>query len=76
MTKRQRKEKACENRTRKIQGPEREPQVKQTALLASLIYLGLAQREEKNHIKRGAKIEPLSSFFCTSFGVTLVHSLN
>ena len=35
---------------------------KQTALLASPVYIGQAQREEKNHIKRGAEIEPLSSF--------------
>ena len=42
---------------RKVQGPEREPQVKQTALLASPIYIGQAHGEEKKHIKRGAKIE-------------------
>ena len=34
---------------RKVQGPEREPQVKQTALLASPIYIGQAQGEEKKH---------------------------
>ena len=31
--------------------------MKQTALLASLIYIGQAQGEEKKHIKRGVKIE-------------------
>ena len=37
---------------RKVQGPEREPQVKQTALLASPIYIGQAQREEKKNIQK------------------------
>ena len=32
---------------RKVQGPEREPQVKQTALLASPIYIGQVQGKEK-----------------------------
>ena len=31
-------------------------EVKQTALLASQIYIGQAQGEEKRHIKKGAKI--------------------
>ena len=35
--------------------------MKQTALLASSIYVGQAQEEKKKHIKRGAKIEPLAS---------------
>ena len=54
---------------RKVQGPEREPQVKQTALLASPIYIGQAHGEEKKHIKRGAKIGPLVSLLFKSFGV-------
>ena len=42
---------------RKVQGP----QVEQTALLASPIYIGQAQGEEKKkHIKRGAKVLALS----------------
>ena len=48
---------------KKIWGPEWEPQVKQTALLASPIYIGQAQEEEKKHIKRGAKIEPCLFFW-------------
>ena len=32
---------------RKVQAPEWEPQVKQTALMASPIYIGQAQEEEK-----------------------------
>ena len=41
------------------EGPraERGPQVKQTALLASPVYIGQTLAEEKKHIKRGAKIE-------------------
>ena len=35
---------------RKVQGPEWKPQVKQTALLASPIYIGQAQGEEKKNI--------------------------
>ena len=44
---------------RKVRGPEWEPQVKHTALLASPVYI--AQGEKKKHIKRGATTEPLSS---------------
>ena len=63
VAKRQRK-KPTKMEQRKVQGQEWEPQVKQTALLASLIYIGLVQGEKrkgkkkkKNNIKRGAKIE-------------------
>ena len=38
---------------RKVQGLEWGPQVKQTVLLASPIYIGQAQGEEKKRIKRG-----------------------
>ena len=55
VAKRQR-EKPVKIKQMKVQGPERGPQVKQTALLASPIYIGQAQGEEKKHIKRGAKI--------------------
>ena len=42
---------------RKVRGPEWGPQVKQTALLASPVYIGQAQgMEKKKHIKREAKI--------------------
>ena len=37
---------------KKIQGPEGEPHVKQTAFLASPIYIGQAQGKEIKHIKR------------------------
>ena len=48
MAKRQRK-KPVNIEQRKVRGPglEREPQVKQTALLASPIYIGQAQGEEE-----------------------------
>ena len=46
---------------RKLWEPEWGPQVEQTAVLASPIYIGQAQGEEKKHIKRGAKGQgPLS----------------
>ena len=59
---------------RKVQGPERRPQVKQTALLASPIYIGKPQGKEKNHIKRGAKFEPGASLLFASFGSTFPHA--
>ena len=46
---------------KKIQGQDWESQVKQTALLASPIYIGQVQGEEKED-KKGAKTEPLSFF--------------
>ena len=36
---------------------ELEPQVKQTALLASPIYTGKAEREKTKHTKRGTKMD-------------------
>ena len=57
VAKRQRKEKAHENRTK--EGPRTRVRISgKTALLASPIYRGQAQGEEKKHTKRGAKIEP------------------
>ena len=51
---------------KKVQGLELEPQVKKTkkkpAFLASPIYMGLGQGEEKKHKKRGTKFEPGSLF--------------
>ena len=61
VAKRQRREKPTKIEQRKVWGQEWEPRVKQTALLASSIYVGQAQEEKKKHIKRGAKIEPLAS---------------
>ena len=51
VAKRQGREKPSKIEQRTVQGPERGPQVKQTALLASPIYIGQAQGEEKKHIK-------------------------
>ena len=53
------REKPVKMEQKKIRELELEPQVKQTALLASPIYKGQAQREETKYIKRGAKIGPL-----------------
>ena len=48
VAKRQRKEKPAKMEQKKIQGPESEPQMKQTALLASPVYIGQTQGEETN----------------------------
>ena len=45
VAKRPGKEKPARIEQRKVRGPEREPQVKQTALLAGPIYIGKAQGE-------------------------------
>ena len=47
VAKRQRREKPVKIEQRKVWGPEWEPQVKQTAFLASPIYIGRAEGEEK-----------------------------
>ena len=53
VAKKQRREKPMKIEQRKVRGPEWEPQVKQTALLASPVYIGQAQGEEKKtHKKR------------------------
>ena len=54
VAKRQGREKPVKIEQRKVRGLEWEPRVEQTALLASRIYIGQAQGEEK-HIKREAK---------------------
>ena len=51
VAKRQRKKKACENGT-KENLRTREPQVKQTALLASPIYIEQAQGGEETNIRK------------------------
>ena len=71
VAKRQRREKSTKMEQRKVQGLEWEPQVKQIALLASPIYIGQAWGRRKKHIKRGAKIEPHSSF-----GLACPHTLS
>ena len=63
------REKPVKMEQKKIRELELEPQVKQTALLASPIYIGQAQGEEEKHIIRGAKIGPLVSLLFKSFGV-------
>ena len=71
--KRQGREKLAKIEQRKVPGGlELGPQIKQTALLASLIYTGQAQGEEKN-IKRGAKIGTEASLFM-SFGSACPHA--
>ena len=74
VAKRQRKEKPAKMEQKKIQGLESEPQMKQTALLASPVYTGQAQGEEKKHVKRGAKIEPGASLLFMSFGSARPHA--
>ena len=55
VAKRQGREKPTKTEQRKVQMLELGPQVKQAGLLASPIYIGQAQWEEKARIKRGAK---------------------
>ena len=61
VTKRQGREKPAKIEQRKVRGPEWEPQVEQTALLANPVHIGQAPGEEKKHIKREAKIGPEAS---------------
>ena len=53
--KRQGREKPAKIEQRKVRGPERGPQVEQTALLASPIYIGQACGEEKTYKKRSQR---------------------
>ena len=52
VAKRKGRQKPMKLEQRKVQGLEWGPQVKQTALLASPIYTGQVQGEEKKHKKR------------------------
>lgn len=52
----------------------REPQVKQTALLASPTYTGQAQGKQKKYTKRGAKIEQGASLLLEFFGSACLQS--
>ena len=72
LAKRQKTEKPTKIEQSKVQGLEGEPLVKQTALLASPVYKGQAQRRGDKCIKRGAKIEPGLLF--TSFGLVCPHA--
>ena len=59
--KRQGREKPSKIEQRKVQGPERGPQVAQTALLASPIYIGqFPGGGEKTHKKRSQNARGLS----------------
>ena len=64
VTKRQKKGKAHENRTK--EGPRTGVRTSGEAnsLQANPVYLGQAQGEEQKHIKREAKIEPQASLLC------------
>ena len=56
VAKRQGRERPVKIEQRKVQGLELRPQVEQTALLPSPVYIRQAQgEEEKKHVKRGAK---------------------
>ena len=48
VAKRKRKERRTKMEQKKIPGPDREPQGKQRALLASPVYTGQVQGEEKD----------------------------
>ena len=64
VAKRQGREKPVKIEQRMVGGPGCRPQVKQTALPATPVYIGQAPGEEKKHMKRGAKglgISPFSS---------------
>ena len=61
---------------RKVQGLQREPQERQTVLLASPIYIGKAPvEEEKIYIKRGAKIGLGAPLLFMSVGSIHPHAL-
>ena len=61
VAKRQRKEKPAKMEQKKIQGPGVRTSVKQTALLASPIYIGQAQQVGDKHINGGSqdRLRPL-----------------
>ena len=70
VAKRQGREKPVKIEQRKVQGLELRPQVEQTALLASPIYIGQAQGEERKHInKRSQRAGGLSLSFLPVFWV-------
>ena len=57
---RQGREKPTKTEQRKVWGPEWGPQVEQAALLASPVYIGQAQGEEKTYKKRSQRAGGLS----------------
>ena len=72
VVKRQRREKPAKIEQRKVRGPECRPDVTQTPFLASPIYIGQAQREEKKIYKRRRKG---ASLLLLSFGSTCPQGL-
>ena len=56
VAKRQRKEKPAKIEQRQVRGPECRPEVTQTALLVSPIYIGQGQGKKKIHKKRSQKL--------------------
>ena len=66
VAKRQGREKPTKIEERKVRGLECEPQVEQTAILASLIYIGQAQgleKKKKCKKKRSPRLNFGSSFY-------------
>ena len=83
VAKRQEREKPIKIEQRKIQRPEWGPQVEQTALPASPIYIAQAQGKEKKHVERGAKgpgvslplsCSPFLSLLFATFGLACSHA--
>ena len=76
VAKRQGREKPSKIEQRKVQGPEWGPQVEQTTLLTSPIYLGQAQGEKKMHKKKSRRAKgPGLSLFPVLWGTLLFVSL-
>ena len=74
VAKRKGRQKPTKLEQRKVQGPEWGPQVKQTAFLASPVYTGQVQGEEKKCIKRKATIGLGASLLFASFGSACPHA--
>ena len=74
VAKRQGREKPTKIEERKVRGLECEPQVEQTAILASLIYIGQAQGLEKKNVKRRAKGLEVTLSFCLCLSFSLFYS--
>ena len=66
VAKRQGREKPAKTEQRKVRGLGSGPQVEQTALLASPVYTGQAQGEEKTYKKRSQRAGGLSLSFSLS----------
>ena len=73
MAKRQGREKPAKIEQRKDRGLELGPQVEQTALLASPIYIGQAQGEEEKMYKKRSQNGPGASLLFQPFGTACPH---